>query len=207
MNPSVSDRSWNDPPVVKYEITNTAKKHHLLNKRVVENETKHQASASSNKIELSDSECKSYISDISEKEFPVACEDNETSENLVKRSETLPLSDEETLSYVVRTLQKILDETADKSEKTTKDVNKRIDIMKDFWNSKLSKEVKNKMFELAQELEKGNIDAALKIQWSLMMENVREVKSWMVGVKHIIEMKKEKTVPDKLQNIDSSSCL
>ncbi|GBO09979.1 hypothetical protein AVEN_33413-1 [Araneus ventricosus] len=63
--------------------------------------------------------------------------------------------------------------------------------MEKAWDSNLSTEVKHNMYKMAQALSNGNIDSAEKIHCSLMIHNVREVKNWMVGVKHIIEMKKE----------------
>ncbi|GFW13518.1 hypothetical protein TNCV_1209841 [Trichonephila clavipes] len=119
---------------------------------------------------------------------------NRVEENLEEDSKDncdIPDSDEEILNCVMSTFRNILQESTSKSERPLKEIDRRINLMGKAWKSDLSKEVKHMMYKMAKDLSTGNIDSAEKLHCAIMVQNVREVKNWMVGVKHIIEMKRE----------------
>ncbi|GFT15747.1 hypothetical protein NPIL_348921 [Nephila pilipes] len=184
---SSQDRSWNDPPVLKFEGTGSIGKHHLnkrvfsqLNKQAIQTdvvEDRKDETKPINEIPTS-----STVSD--------RTEENSLKENS-KDNCDIPDSDEELLNFVMSTFRYILKESSAESERPLKEIDRRINIMEKSWNSDLSKDVKHMMYKMAKELSASNVEAAEKLHCAIMVQNVREVKNWMVAVKHIIEMKKE----------------
>ncbi|PRD31866.1 UNVERIFIED_CONTAM: Sra1 [Trichonephila clavipes] len=187
---NLQGRSWNDPPVLKFEGTGLTGKHHL-NKRVF---------SPLNKQDLQDTSPKD-VEDRKDNTKPVnklptssTVVNNRVEENLEEDSKDncdIPDSDEEILNCVMSTFRNILQESTSKSERPLKEIDRRINLMGKAWKSDLSKEVKHMMYKMAKDLSTGNIDSAEKLHCAIMVQNVREVKNWMVGVKHIIEMKRE----------------
>ncbi|KAF8790540.1 uncharacterized protein LOC129960239 [Argiope bruennichi] len=178
--------AWNDPPILKFDPTSTASKHHL-SKRVFSPVSKQDSDVSS-KDSVSDSkEDENLVKKISSSSN---LEENNLKEGSRETCD-IPECDVEILTFVKSTFKIILEESPGKNERPLKEIDRRISLMEKAWNSNLSTEVKHNMYKMALALSNGNIESAEKIHCSLMVHNVREVKNWMVGVKHIIEMKKE----------------
>ncbi|GIY76058.1 hypothetical protein CDAR_301271 [Caerostris darwini] len=180
-------RSWNDPPILKFDVTASTGKHHL-NKRVFSSLNKQELQTDSIQIKDDGKILKEIPSSLT------TSNDNVQHDGMKEGSREncdIPETDVEILNYVTSVFKHILKESSVISERPLKEIDRRISIMEKAWYSSLSKEVKHKMYKMAQELSNGNVDSAEKIHCSLIIQNVREVKNWMVGVKHIIEMRKE----------------
>ncbi|XP_035225859.1 steroid receptor RNA activator 1-like isoform X1 [Stegodyphus dumicola] len=200
MESNENARSWNDPPQLGFtEAAGQRTKRNLLTKRVpfplseLPQSTKQQSfpvgeqKCDIDAVKIFNTEKITFAPDIKEN----ADVDKNVKEESSHSSLNINESDEEILAFVTTTLKNILLENAEKCE-TMKEIDHRLDIMQRSWNSTISKEVKNMMFKLAKELSRGNVDAASKVHCILIVEHVREVKQWMVGVKHIIEIEKQK---------------
>lgn len=191
---------WNDPPSLSYSQCNSSiGKRNVLNKRVPFPLNQSTASLDLDREKCNESlELSSTVvsSNVDINSISTKCKD------LLGESNTT-IKEDEILPFVIKTFENILLENSDSYEKKRiEEINQRLNIMKDSWDEKMSLPVKQKMLLLAQELSKGNAEAALKIQCILMVDYLREVKQWMVGVKHIIEMERQKVASS---NVSSTS--
>ncbi|XP_076345171.1 steroid receptor RNA activator 1-like isoform X4 [Tachypleus tridentatus] len=94
--------------------------------------------------------------------------------------ETFPLS----ISFLEEIFQKCM---AVMKKRTSDDVRLRLELLSSEWRgNKLSDEVKRRTYLLAKGLKEEDFQLAHKIHLSLMVDHVREVSHWMVGVKHLI---------------------
>ncbi|CAL1272775.1 unnamed protein product [Larinioides sclopetarius] len=161
--------AWNDPPILKFDPTSAACKHHL-NKRVFSPLSKQESEASSKDSIPDSKEDEKLVKEIS------SCLNVE--ENLKEGSREscdIPECDVEILKFVKSTFQNVLEDYPRKSERPLKEIDRRISLMEKAWYSNLSTEVKQDMYKMAQALSNGNIDSAEKIHCSLMVHYVREM--------------------------------
>ncbi|CAM1329988.1 Uncharacterised protein g10166 [Pycnogonum litorale] len=201
VTPDTYDRAWNDPPVFMYDATKVnssvpSRSKAALNKRVAFPQVSSPDKQSNDRSSLKmppKSSCPPPLCNLDKLNTTVT---NESSRSSLQDEAHVKESDLPTKENVLEKVQATLDkcyyvciETL--SNREADDVKKKLDIFYEMWKSdKLNDVVQRKMFHLCKELADRNFEAANDIHLGLMVDQVGQVRLWMVGIKRLIRQMK-----------------
>ncbi|XP_011404715.2 PREDICTED: steroid receptor RNA activator 1-like [Amphimedon queenslandica] len=182
----MNEYGWNDPPLFSYQSnppsnTKSSNKPALLNKRPAYPATEHHHVTSTTLSR--DQPPPTGTAGVPVRESSSQVEATPTSEEAVRC-----LSQSEILS----SLNELVDDYKECiEERLLKEIKKRLDMLDKQWST-LSQPVHKRLSSLVQALQDKDYKKAEDIHVGLMVDHVSEVKQWLIGIKKLVDIVKDR---------------